>query len=1578
VVPASSSCQKVNFAAWASKYPDILVGSTLVSQIASSAHQDNIVGEQLARFRAAEASAVSVCSSILSVAEKAQLDKWSIPYSKFPHGRVPHPILKALENHRNVNTLPHYLRGRVNVVSMKVSKVRALRARCPNADIRVYNPVITPADIIRFTDVDALPPHAECDMILFDDCLHHLSPSLVAAYVTLWNAKRVLGTMISPPESWERLDSMLPDVYSLQYPTPDSYLFLPADNESASYEQKFADNHWYDLGSFTVGNVDYDVENLVSYGPYHLLSISVNSGVTVRREYRTFDGPRVIRLPDFGDGQTLRSPWFPTQLFIQGIFHAGSIRKLGTSDVLARLRGLAATDVGRTIPLPTWERFSSCCILAGMKLRTDPEVLVVGSFMDRLLYRCMTWCRTYCSSWFFDILFPHYAMVERARAALSLETLHFTVPLRHDVEFDSCDLPVLPVAPPPQVNLPPLAPLPPPNRTVRLPPNNPQGMALPAGPAPTFRPVPGYPRPPPCVPFATHSDSPIGGFLPNQRNTPSFWFPRHTRPIPNIVDSCAHIAMRELLGPAPEDIFPTAVILAYNMCPDTELARMADPLLGSSEIFLHALALQLGLDLTVEHHVAMGPNALTSLGLVGGRPATIHAVILADGSPHWQAAPPVRRQDTGPFGNSDRQLFVGGSSSADDLALSFFRDLTPAGLAPFQFRPNSSNAKLLFTEFQEHTLGKIAVLPKWSSNVKRFEAAVRAPPVNREISVLYLSGVAGSGKSADVRNVLQRRQAELSWFIQVVCPLAALNADWLSRFPGLSQDQRGVFKTHERALFSSPTLMILDEAQKFPGHYLDFAALTNPSLRYVILLGDPFQCGPAVVDSRSIIPADASPGIALGPFAARYLAHSWRVNAHVAAALQIPICHNVRSQVGFVTTVPKHLPVIVTTVASQNVQREYGVNAYTLSSCGGQDFSGSYTIVLTRELLTSVPVEAIYTAFTRSRSDIYVYNAMSPAQLNTVLASSALLNAILGGVALAGNFRAYLPNRIAPGSIAAPSPLFVARKLLSVSDVLMQREDPITKFDQLAPVIRASMLAPPAATPSSFEDNHIHVNHAPVVEGWTPSYFGQIPNPVHSLANSGFVREDVEFPGPPLGTQFDDSCGDSLRVEDLSDMFALHKSNDPALFKPTVEKRLRFSDHESNVLEFRNSSFLGPMLSDAFLEEAGLPDSMEWDALLFEECVADCASKRLAKSLAMLNNLERDQDPDLRDDFTVLNFLKAQLINKPDTITRFDEQHWRAIPKVKPAQMITTYSETMNAFFGPLTRYLAAAYRKHTTKPHVLMYGGMSLPDLDQWSRQHVPSTKFESFTNDYTAYDKSCRGDSLNFEVCIMRCFNVPDCYIDMHVELTTHLKSSMGTLGIMRTSGQWCTYLFNSWFNAAYFRLKYDYDLSTPRGYSGDDMFILCVPVQRPGWKLLSRYFALVGKPTYCRFPEFCGWILTCHGIVRHPLLMYLKLIYHDTHGSLPDVIINYYLEHCMTLRVGDQLHEVLDPALVEAFGSCVRFFSGHMSHIPKVLHAHNSVVDLPLEPATHHDVKLTSALYKADWRHIPKGLRTILLGL
>nr|UPT51545.1 RNA-dependent RNA polymerase [Oyster mushroom spherical virus] len=1524
-------------------------------------------------------------------------------------------MLKALENHRNVNTLPNYLRGKVTVLSMKPAKLAALRARCPGVQFNLVNEIITPADHTRFTDPAPAPDfQGPGDMILVDDALQHWSRSRIDAAFRHFGGSRLIGTNIHPDEVRSRLASRYPDLYTIDYLPDGRYGFCPTDNKSASYEASIDEAWMLDCRDFTVDDRTYDVEFLVSYGPYHLVTVVPADGHVVRT-VRYFDAPEVVQLPDIPGLPSLTSPWFPALMYTQTLDHAGSLKQLGERDGKARIRGLRMTPEGRRIPFATWERLLTCAKLAGMHVDAEELTGLTAIGMDRIWYFIRRKAEEWLPTWLFELLYSQFVVARRVRQALRQDVILVKVPLR--------SLPSVPSAPwtssgpplPAPVVTPPPPPPPGPSNPPGGPPSGPSGPnGGPPGGPPNGR-GSGGPPPPRTNARASSSSGPhvqsasTGASKQRRLNAAAAPPLNHAHPVrpnanpiprvaassvrPNFLgvlaadrccptiswkpaesnlacdpNSCYMAVATQILGTTDAANEILRRVVAALPADEVALLRPGGP--GATQRFFHALGLIAGLRFDIVFHAPVPNDCLAQVGRLNGQAHVLHWSVQGTQG-HWSRAVPALVSATGPTGPSPNPgPFISGAAAPHELFIQSVRD---QGWQDFQFTPSLTNAKRLFNELEAEVTGKITKIDKWASCRKNMEMAARNG-CTRPRTCVYLAGTAGCGKSSGVAGLVQQH-GRLGYWLSVVSPLNDLNEEWTEKIVGLNSEQRKIFKTHEKAMFAQPQVVVFDEAQKLPGHYLDLYLAYHPDVELVILLGDPYQAGAPITDQRSLLFAEMSPGRTLARHAAYYLVDSWRVNPTVGQAWGIPVLHNTRSNVYWIRGINPDMPVIVSTVTAQNARRHYGEQAFTFSSCGGLDFPGYYQIVLTRELLSSVPEDAIYTAFTRSRHDIGVLNALSPQEFRTACNNSRLLNALFNGVPLNGTYRDVIGERTPGVPIVTGASLVSGTRLTTVADVL-QGDD--SKYDFLEPIMRASMLAPPPERVPS-DVSPVPLTHAAPIDEWVPTYFGHSGHLKNDLNNTGFVRENHGFisPSGDMGRMFgsDRRPETADRVDGLNDFFPLHQSGDPALWGPTVPKRLRFGTEAGNRKELADSSFLGPMLCDAFRKSHNLPTDIPWDQELFDRCVEDCAAKRLSKSAEMLNNLTRDQDPILRDNKKVLNFLKGQLINKLDAITKATNAE--SVPTIKPAQMITTYTEEVNATFGPYTRYLAVKLREHSPD-HVMHYGGMDLNDLGNWARKHVPQKRTKSFTNDYTAYDKSCRGETLAFEICIMRLFNVPEWIIELHTELTICVTSALGKLGIMRTSGQWCTYLFNTWYNDAYFTLKYVFPLSTPRGFSGDDMFILCVPTIAPGWFSISRYFSLVGKPIITFLPEFCGWLLTCHGIVRHPYLLLAKTLFHLGNGTLSNVLISYFMEFQHSLALGDSLWEVLPYDLLPYQGELQLIFNRHRSSIPSFLFRTNLLGDapLPLLRSRFDLFKLPADFMRMDWRLLPSSIRRALL--
>jgi hypothetical protein len=330
--------------------------------------------------------------------------------------------------------------------------------------------------------------------------------------------------------------------------------------------------------------------------------------------------------------------------------------------------------------------------------------------------------------------------------------------------------------------------------------------------------------------------------------------------------------------------------------------------------------------------------------------------------------------------------------------------------------------------------------------------------------------------------------------------------------------------------------------------------------------------------------------------------------------------------------------------------------------------------------------------------------------------------------------------------------------------------------------------------------------------------------------------------------------------------------------------------------------------------------------VLYEECELDSRLKRLQRPFKRLVALEADNDP-AASDYVARLFLKSQHVTKAGALPKPDEFGIQSSPVTKPAQAIVAFLEHVASVMGPWTRYLDRALQRVSKAP-TLYYGGVSPYKFNRWVRRNFPKV-IKCLANDYTRYDLSCNAETLAFEIIMMRVFSVPEWVIDFHYRLVTSLQVSKFLLGIMRNSGQWCTYLFNTWFNEAVSCCMYLMH-GFSACYSGDDMLIFGVPAPNPLWLRIQRWFRLVAKVVISDVPEFCSWVLHPEGIFRDPLMMLIKLRYHAAAGRLSRVALSYLLEF-QSIRIMEDVLLSLNPNFSAACSEIIALFQTHRRFIP-----------------------------------------------
>jgi hypothetical protein len=316
-------------------------------------------------------------------------------------------------------------------------------------------------------------------------------------------------------------------------------------------------------------------------------------------------------------------------------------------------------------------------------------------------------------------------------------------------------------------------------------------------------------------------------------------------------------------------------------------------------------------------------------------------------------------------------------------------------------------------------------------------------------------------------------------------------------------------------------------------------------------------------------------------------------------------------------------------------------------------------------------------------------------------------------------------------------------------------------------------------------------------------------------------------------------------------------------------------------------------------------------------------------------------------------FVKSQHKCKAETLafaTRWndDDEIRPQAENAKAGQTLVTSSD-FNVFeLGPLARYMREVLKK-TLPENVYLHGGKTISQMNDWSQKYA--TGEEAFTCDFTAYDQSCTEETLSFELAFMAYCKIPQSLIDLYSWIKLNMRTQFGFTAVMRFTGEFGTYDFNTFWNMAYMELRYAPSPSIPACYSGDDSLFFGRLKEHWYWSRIADYFTLVGKTAYSKIPEFCGWLLYPCGVVRHPILLALKLVYRQARGDLHLVLDNYFLEAQFAVDIGDKLFDYLPPLALEAQDWVIKFCFKHSSLVPHLTtnlnHVRWSQIPLSLLP-------------------------------
>nr|BCT87071.1 replicase [Grapevine virus A] len=759
------------------------------------------------------------------------------------------------------------------------------------------------------------------------------------------------------------------------------------------------------------------------------------------------------------------------------------------------------------------------------------------------------------------------------------------------------------------------------------------------------------------------------------------------------------------------------------------------------------------------------------------------------------------------------------------------------------------------------------------------------------IEVLTSFGFAGSGKSHWCQTILRSCDVEKTL---VISPRKVLKDDWVSK----------ISKKHKVVTFEVAFMddygckaIVIDEIGLLPPGYVDLvASIFRP--KTLVLLGDPLQSSYHSRRDNVVLEASQEDIFARINGALPYLCYSHRLPRNCKIFELECMGGEVEKRVTYRSKRGKDEPVICATRAMKEAN---GAGWYTVSETQGLSFKSC--MIHLCEHWTKKEDEDVMVAFTRSRGEIAI--SVDKKLKGTLLksAKSELLKKVLSGETYRRASIISLVKKHIPEAVI----IFEENRLASNVDYEERLAgDPYLK----------SLLS----LYDDVEEEEAEVEEPVALEPMKTHLF--LSERLNELDPFDLkAKEDREqYTDAGRTEQIDEEGYSQWSANPMSHkaLYLRHTSDDTATFMLSVKKRLRYRSYEGNRRRYLACHGIGRQMFSVLKEVYQLRDLESLPEL--EKCEKEFMRKRVEKSAALIEQHSGRSDPDWPS-----NYLKIFL--KQQTCTKLEKRGVDA----KAGQTIACFAHSVLCRFGPLLRQTEKAF-KELLPENVLIYSQKNYMDLDKWAKTWVEGML--GTDSDYEAFDRSQDEKILDMEVEALRFFLWPEEMITEYETLKLMMGSALGDLAIMRFSGEFGTFFFNTLSNMVFSCMRYHLNKNTPICFAGDDMYSPGVLQVKKDYEKTLDELTLKAKVHISEEPLFCGWRMSPYGIVKEPNLILDRWKIAQRSGNLDLCIVNYAIEASFGYRLSEHLYDVnID---VDAQQELVREIVEHKHKLPKKIAA------------------------------------------
>lgn len=790
-------------------------------------------------------------------------------------------------------------------------------------------------------------------------------------------------------------------------------------------------------------------------------------------------------------------------------------------------------------------------------------------------------------------------------------------------------------------------------------------------------------------------------------------------------------------------------------------------------------------------------------------------------------------------------------------------------------------------------------------------------PSERTVLCKVILGAAGCAKSSAVQSKIKAGHYPIKG-LQVISPRASLCQDWKSKV-----GKKGlVAQTHEIALKRkcSAKLVIFDEVGIFPSGYIETFLYKNPHVTHCIFLGDPTQ---SLFYAPGCMELNLVDNICdkIWKEGKSYRAYTYRIPKGVSERLGITSFSKAKGEVIWekscyedILALPREAPVLVNSDSFRKILMQDKMdgtpglqNVHTYTSCQGLTFDEDYYLVLDENAISKNNQGSLMCAATRGKKNLVILNITG---LSERTISCRLTNGVIK--ALCGHdfkFDEELEKhwpwmKITHSAISGGKFVVCGEDYYDIMDRRPRQQDRdieqrtsgdpyLQNMISLAPPVDEAEV--PAREPRSDEPKiptHVGLSNKDIFRGLIDEH--------------GKGKEEKEMRMWDLwSNQFCDEVESTF-----INLFPYHKKADPVTEWAGYKKRLRLAKPIENMREYRAAQWKGELLFTNFKEHVKLPRSFDQD--LYNECIEEFEEKKVSKPEKLIANHSERSDPDWPTDFVFL-FQKVQHCTKLDNM----------FMDAKASQSIACFHHAILAHFSGLSRYVEKVMEKVLPK-RLYIHQKKHLSELDDWVR----GQRFEGVCteSDYSAFDASQDATILAFEVAFIRYLGFPEELIHQYEVYKTHLGCKLGDLAIMRFTGEFSTFMFNTMANMAFTFTRYHVNKFASIAFAGDDMICNQRLHQNAKYDEFFKGLTLKAKVLFHCNPTFCGWRLSKFGIVKDPKLMAARVLVMLERGLMEECIISYATEVLFAYNMGDLLYDIFSIEDMEYHSIAVRAIIRH----------------------------------------------------